>query len=267
MKKLLLILLCLPLIGLGQDQYSKNSHVSISSRLEGSNYKFEYTFKDHFNQLHNIWMTFDKENAHKNIEKLGIPKYMFDSYTIYENTEYERKKILSDGLYRKKGNLLTVDYNAVVNYYRSYFESVSNYLIEYLQKEGKDSRLNRIELVMKFVQDIPYGVPTEKDNYKYDDGIYAPHELLLRGYGDCDSKTFLFVCIVSYMINTNDILFVRNDNHVLSAIQSDKQHGTYFTHKRNKYYICETAGPGRSNFGYGGDLDGSFYLEEFELKQ
>jgi hypothetical protein len=37
--------------------------------------------------------------------------------------------------------------------------------------------------------------------------------------------------------------------------------------KRNKYYICETAGPGRSNFGYGGDLDGSFYLEEFELKQ
>jgi len=267
MKKLLLILLCVPLFGLAQDKYSKNSHVSISSRLEGSNYKLEYTFKDHFNQLHNIWITFDKENAHKNIEKLGIPKYMFDSYTVYENTEYERGKILSDGLYRKKGNLLTVDYNAVVNYYRSYFESVSNYLIEYLQKEGKDSRLNRIELAMKFVQDIPYGAPTEKDNYKYDDGIYAPHEVLLRGYGDCDSKTFLFVCIMSYMINSNEILFVKNDNHVLSAIKSDKQNGTYFTHKGNRYYICETAGPRRSNFGHGGHLDGGFYLEEFELKQ
>ena len=64
---------------------------------------------------------------------------------------------------------------------------------------------------MKFVQDIPYGLPYEKrvrskyGGYKYDDGIFAPNEVLIKGYGDCDSKTFLFACIVSHMINPDDI--------------------------------------------------------------
>ena len=103
---------------------------------------------------------------------------------------------------------------------------------------------------MKFVQDIPYGVPEESYSDKHDDGCFAPIEVLLEGYGDCDSKAFLFVCILSHMINPNDIIFVHSENHLLSAVRNREiAGGKYFSHKKKEYYICETAGPGRPLFG------------------
>lgn len=249
MKKLLFILL-FPLLVLPQEKYSKNSHVEISVQNKRSKYKIEYIFKDHFERTLSISLVFKRDELDNAIAKFGIPSSMFDTYSKTKEVLLKREQILSDGLYKKEGKKLVIDRNAVVSYYRPYFKHLAKDLIKLLKRNKEDTRLNRIEIAMKFVQDIPYGIPDESYGEKYDDGCFAPPEVLIEGYGDCDSKTYLFICILSHMINPNDIIFIHGDNHLLSAVRSNKvSAGKYFTYKEKKYYLCETAGPGRPKFG------------------
>lgn len=252
----LIILICHSSIFIGQRRYSQNSHVNIETRSLEYKYIIDYTFKNHWNELQELSVSLNKRKADSDIQKFGIPDSMFDRYVENKEVVDKRNAILKEGLYKRDGNTLVVDYSSLVNYFRNTFIPISDYLIEYLKSTRRDNRRNRIEIAMKFVQDIPYGLPYEKrvrskyGGYKYDDGIFAPNEVLIKGYGDCDSKTFLFACIVSHMINPDDIIFVRGDNHILSAIKSTKiSGGKYFKYEGGNYYICETAGPGRPMFG------------------
>jgi hypothetical protein len=274
MKKLLFLLI-IPLLSFGQKKYQKNNHVYINTDETRKNYEVEYDFKNHMNESQGLIIPFNKKLSDTDIKKFGIPEWMFDSYTVTPQVKRERAQILRDGLYKKVGNRLERDYSAIVNYYRGSLKKISDYLIRYLKKKKTDTRIDRIEIAMKFVQDIPYGVPseyrTEKSKYggyKHDDGVYAPIEVLIKGYGDCDSKTFLFVCILSYMINPDDIIFVKGKNHLLSAVKNTKEivGGMYFNHEGGKYYICETAGPGRPMFGKKNTNLGESYLYPLEIK-
>tara|TARA_B100001250_G_scaffold217178_1_gene186313 strand:+ start:2214 stop:3017 length:804 start_codon:yes stop_codon:yes gene_type:complete len=267
MKKIFLILLLLPFLVFPQDNYQKNSHVNIRLKETRNKYKIYYTFKDHFDRIHNKSFVFKKEILDQAISKLGVPDSMYDRYIINPENLIKREHILKEGLYMKRGNKLDRDYNAIINYYRDYFKPISKYLIKLLEKQNKDNRINRIEIAMKFIQDIPYGIPEESHSDKHDDGCFAPPEVLLKGYGDCDSKSFLFVCILSHMINPNDIIFVKGENHLLSAVKYDSiSGGKYFTHNKRKYYICETAGPGRPLFGKKSTSLGDCYVYPLLLK-
>mgnify|MGYP006193795697 FL=1 len=270
MKKFILLFI-VPFLCLSQ----KNNHVYINTKETRKNYEVEYEFKNHKDELQRLIITYNKKSSDNDINKFGIPEWMFDSYTVTPQINKQRAQILQDGLYKKEGNKLKRDYNAIVNYYRGSLKNISDYLIKYLKKNKINSRENRINIAMKFVQDIPYGVPfeykTEKSKYggyKYNDGVFAPIEVLIKGYGDCDSKTFLFVSILSYMINPDDILFVKGDNHLLSAVKNTGKisNGQYFNHEGESYYICETAGPGRPMFGKKNTNLGSAYLYPLEIK-
>ncbi len=270
----LFILLIIPFLTFGQRKYQKNSHVKIHTKETRSDYKINYTFKNHFKKTQTVEITLNKKNIDFDIDKLGIPNWMFDKYIVTDEEIKKRKKILYDGLYKQDGNMYIVDYNAVINYYRVSLKVIADYLIRYLKKNKLDNRKNRIELAMKFVQDIPYGIPSENrvsskyGGYKYNDGIYAPYEVLINGYGDCDSKTFLFVCILSHMIKPDDIIFIKGDNHLLSGVRYNKKigGGQFFSFEGKKYYICETAGPGRPLFGKKNTNVGSAYLYPLEIK-
>ena len=267
------ILLFIPFMFFGQKKYQKNKHVYLNTKETSTQYKIDYTFKNHWNEKQNVSITLNKKKSDNDIQKFGIPKWMFDRYTINSQVELKRAKILKDGLYMKEGENLIADYNAIINYFRGSLYIISDYLIKHLIAKKQDTRVNRIEVAMKFVQDIPYGlpyeyrVPSKYGGYKYDDGIYAPHEVLIKGYGDCDSKTFLFVCILSHMINPNDIIFIKGDNHILSGVKNTKiAGGRYYNYEGEKYYICETAGPGRPLFGKKNTSVGQAYLYPLKIK-
>ena len=273
MKKLLLLLI-IPLLSFGQfKETGKNKHVDIEAYTNQESYKIEYTFKDHFNKEHSLIVSWNKARCDDDIDRFGIPKSMLGSYTVTEKVKRDRKKLLREGFYMKQNNILLPDQNAIVKYFREYFVSLAEYLIDILQKQNRDSAINRIEIAMKFVQDIPYGLPPEtrisNNRTKKIGGIFAPHEVLIKGYGDCDSKSFLFACILSHMINLNDIIFLRGDNHLLAAVKNFKpnSYDSSFTYNSQKYYPCETAGPARLSFGKMGDgQGGSFQVYELNIK-
>ena len=141
-------------------------------------------------------------------------------------------------------------------------------------------------MAMKFVQDIPYAIPKESRRI-YKNGYITPLEVLIEGYGDCDSKTILFVCIMSFLIPEDDILFVSIPGHIFSAIKYDDDNfkknnsdnyipytqrkecnsktGTYLEYKNDKYFICETAGPGRPYYGQSNQEIKMYKIEEIDL--
>lgn len=246
-----LYLFLLPLFIYPQKGYEKNDHVKINTRLVGNNYVTNYSFKDHFNDLNNLKFSFNQKKMDNIISKLGIPYKMFDRYHSTKEIEIQRDLILNEGMFMKENNKLVLDYNTVISFYRPYCKIISNSLIDLLKSKNEDTRLNRIEIAMKFIQDIPYGLP-KKNRKTYTNGCLAPIDVLIKGYGDCDSKTLFFICILSYMINPDDILIVKGENHMLSAVRDDVKKTSssdFFRYGQKKYYICETAGPGRFLFG------------------
>ena len=246
-----LFILILPFLTFSQTKYKKNKHVEIVTNIKNDNYIVEYAFKDHFNQIHNVIFSFDKKQTDQSISKLGIPYTMFDSFVLSEENLQRNKEILKNGLFKNINNKLELDYDAVVSFYKPYCKDIADYLIELLNTKDIDNTLNRIEIAMKFIQDIPYAIP-RKNRKIYKNGCLAPVEVLIEGYGDCDSKTLLFASILSHMIPSENILFVKGSNHVLTAVYYDDtilKNTNYFKYIRRKYYICETAGPGRRLFG------------------
>jgi len=249
-------------------KYTKNPHVQIQSKIENKYYVIDYTFKDQWDEINNIEIKFPVENTNIMANKFGIPNSMFDSYVVSEENIRKRRKILDEGLFIVNGETIEADKDAILNYYSPNFcKPIANYVIKVLKNKDKDSRYNRIEFAMKFVQDIPYGIPDESSGNIYNGGILTPPEILINGYGDCDSKAILFAGIMAYLINPNDIVFVGQTNHVLTAINEDMTTNRIsFEMEGENFVIAETAGPGRPRFGVKQEIkEFKIEIEEIEF--
>ena len=287
---ILLYLLLVPFnFFLGQEKYSKNEHVKIDCSSTDTHYIIDYTFKDHRNFEHKFNMSLEKHKTDTMIEKYGLPKsYFKKNRKINPEVIEQRKKIAQESFFIVEAGALKKDKKGLVNYYREMTSPIANFIIEYLDKSNQNSRTNRIEMAMKFVQDIPYGVPKSKKNDgKF--GYITPPEILIEGYGDCDSKTILFVCIMSYLIPTTDIVYVSTPGHIFSAIKDydmskmiaeETDYVPYTLRKFNKldldkyiefddsiYFVCETAGSARPNYGENNKKLKLCYIETFDLSK
>ncbi len=251
-----------------QDEYVKNEHVDIDSYINNGNYIIDYQFKDHNGDLHNFSMALEKIKTDSMIKKFGISNSILKSSKKMDHDIInERNRIIEDGMFiAQDGFPKELNKKVLVSYYREIVNPIANYIIEYLEKNNIDNRLNRIEMAMKFVQDIPYAIP-EEDKRAFKLGYITPPEVLIEGYGDCDSKTILFACVMSYLINYEDIIFVSTPGHIFSAIkdygytheneyvpqsQREINYGTgggFVMYNNNKYFVCETAGSARPNYG------------------
>ncbi len=119
---------------------------------------------------------------------------------------------------------------------------------------------NRIEFAMRFVQDIPYGIPQYEDKQQHYGGVNVIPKLLITGFGDCDSKVLLFAGIMTYLIPSEDFVFLNQPKHVLSAIKGYPETGqTFIRYKGNQYLLAETSGPGKRSLGE----EGKYYRNIF----
>ena len=263
-------------ISISQEKYDKNDHVEIDNYVENNHYVIDYTFKDHKNHLHQFRMKLNKPETDLMIKKFGVPTSMGPppkSNKNYKSFDYEtlleRNQIIEDAMFiANEGYVEQTNKKALVSYYKETVVQIADYIVDYLSNNQEDTRSNRIEMAIKFVQDIPYAIPKENRRvFKW--GYITPPEVLIEGYGDCDSKTILFVCVMSYLIPEDDILFVSTPRHIFSAIKdesfnglcdeeyvpytqrdvSDLRDGGFVEYNSSRYFVCETAGPGRSDYG------------------
>ena len=189
-------------------------------------YYCDYTFKDQWDITRHFNINFPRDYTNQRIQKFGIPESLIEPFVPSEKALNDRRKIAWDGLFFINGNTIEIDKSAVVSFYAKDFgRPIANFIKECLKEQRSDNRLQRIEMAMKFVQDIPYGIPNWEKNGNYYGGISTPPEILIYGYGDCDSKAFLFACILSSLINPSDLIFVQHDQHLMTAIKSSSVDG------------------------------------------
>ena len=247
-----------------QSGYEKNAHVRFSIGQEGGSYLVRYTFKDHLDNLVGFTMYFPSRTTRTMIDRFGIPKSMFKRFVVTDETLRKREETLRNGMFKNIGNTLLPDKSALVNYYGGLFcRPVALLIQKALEHMGKDSRIDRINMAMKFVQDIPYGIPKEDNGSVFNGGVITPPEVLMNMYGDCDSKAIFFAGILCYLISPDDIIFVGEPKHILTAIKNKPEHNqVYLDHDGDTYVIAETAGPGRFPFGNQGEhFKGSVEIE------
>ncbi|MFU8843527.1 MAG: hypothetical protein ACNA7V_06945, partial [Bacteroidales bacterium] len=185
------------------------------------------------------------------IELFGIPASMFEPFINTPDVLAERRHELEKGLFLLRDNIIEVDKSAAVELYgESFCRPIAEFIIKSLEKYGLDSRRNRIEYAMRFVQDIPYGIPAYDDKTRHYGGVFPIPKILTEGYGDCDSKAILFAGILLYLIEAEDFVFLNQPDHVLSAIRGTPEKGmTYIRYEGDTFLIAETAGPGRRHLG------------------
>jgi hypothetical protein len=253
----------------GQNEV-QNPHVRHVVEKVDSNYIIKYTFKDQFDVLQTYTIYYPIELTDQKIDKFGIPNWLFEPYIDNEYNRSVRLKEIEKGLFTLKEDIIEVDKNAVINYYAEDFcRSIAGLIVGSLKEQGNDNRLNRIETAMCFVQDIPYAIPVFKNNERHFGGVTPPPKLLIDHFGDCDSKAILFAGILIYLIPAEDILFLNQKDHLLTAVKGDpKESDTYIEFAGQSFLIAETAGPGRRLLGEKGNYyKGGFIAETVEVDQ
>ncbi|MBN2174898.1 MAG: hypothetical protein JW731_12260 [Bacteroidales bacterium] len=257
-------LLAFPSILFPQKSFEKNPYVKFKVDKTDSIFHLSYTFKDNFANLQTFELTIPRQQTERSINKFGIPKWLFEPYVDSEYNKYMREQEMKKGLFILEDNMIEVDKSAVIDYYAENFCSpIAQMIVNSLGDYGRDTRRDRIEMAMRFVQDIPYGIPDYEDEERHFGGVSPPPKLLIDMYGDCDSKALLFVGILIYLIPADDIVFLNQPKHVLSAVKAESEEGlTYLKYNGETFLIAETAGPGPRKLGQ----EGIYYNSRFTIE-
>ena len=241
--------------------YYKNKHVKYEVKVQNGNYEIDYTFEGITNSLISIHFSMEKKSTDKAIDVYGVPESMLGTYQVLPKVIKKRKELMRAGMFRQEKQKLLPDYNALISYYSPFVKPISELIVEILEKNKMDTERNRIELAMRLVQDIPYKVPPDRRGDKITSGLFTPPEILVNGYGDCDSKTILFISILRYLIDEDKILILEQENHMLTAIKAKTKSGSIFIRYRgSKYLIAETPGPGHWALGEKGDYFSNHFI-------
>lgn len=110
------------------------------------------------------------------------------------------------------------------------------------------------ELVVTFVQDIPYSyvLPGDCESYKTNGkpcvgdvtlGIYSPYEFIHTLNGDCDTRSVLIYAILQELAFDPMILISDEYAHAMIALNIPTS-GDYILSGGEKYYFWETTAKG-----------------------
>ena len=249
---------------LGQKHYTKNPHVVYEVTSDSEYYTVNYTFKDHYDNFQTYNLKLPVVFTDNEIAAFGIPKWLFDPFIDNEQNRVIRNHEITEGLFTINDNFIEVDKSALLGRYAENFcKPIAGLIVQSLQEYKRDTRRDRIEFTIRFVQDIPYGIPDYADKEHHFGGVSPPPGVLRNGYGDCDSKVLLFAGILIYLIPVDDFIFLNQPEHVLSAIREIPDgKSTYIRYDKQDFLIAETAGPGKRLLGEEGEYFGNKFTVE-----
>lgn len=237
-----------PFVPKNKAKFIKADHTEFTVTEVGDYYRIQYDFKGPRLRMHHFDVLYPKIETDTMVARFGIPKSMFNSYSLTPTVLEERKRILAEGLWEQRGRFMEPDKNAILNYYKSFTYPIARFTKEKLGDQ-QDWR-NTITFLLRFCQDISYGTPPEDVFEKDLGGIFSPPQLLLNGFGDCDSKSTLFFSALSHFTDYDDAIFIHLPNHVLVGIRGvPGPYDSFYTFQNKKYIFAEPVGLGRWDLG------------------
>lgn len=144
-------------------------------------------------------------------------------------------------------------YRQLVNESRLSIDFLADSLIQIANHE-KLSNLELAELVVTFVQDIPYSYVrsrpcSESNNHgkpcigNITYGLLSPYEFLHSLYGDCDTRAVLIYTLLDTLGFDPMIVVSREYAHAMLALNISAS-GDHLKYRGKNYYFWETTGVG-----------------------
>ena len=136
-------------------------------------------------------------------------------------------------------------------------KSKLNFLVDSLQNLAAESDLSQTDLsqlVVSFVQDIPYSYVLARECSAEETakhpclgnerlGILSPYEFIHSLYGDCDTRAVLIYTILEELGFDPMIVISKEYSHAMLAINMPAI-GDHLTFNGKNYYFWETTGKG-----------------------
>jgi hypothetical protein len=120
---------------------------------------------------------------------------------------------------------------------------------------GEDDR-RLLALFLSFFQELRYEVPRPVELGRHILGFRVPTAVLVRGGGDCDSKSAAFCALWRHRPERAILILV--PGHALVGVEGAPRAGEAYVRLGNRYFVlCEVAGPGKVPPGWEG-ISGSF---------
>ena len=246
-----------PLENLTPSKYHKtpstHQDVEITSKIYGFKYQFSSPTEERFEWS---WK-YKRFETEEMIRKFGVPKSILEPFQFNQKNIKSRTKILEQSLFRAEGQTISPDFSKMVPYYMGFTAPL--YALTQRTLGRNSSPRERVELLLRFVQDIPYGIPPTQSNNKVISGVLPPPQIFIEKWADCDSKVLLISSILAHEPRYK-ILLVYLENHLLMAFEGRPRRGDqYIIHEGRKFILADPTGPARLPLGNpGSDFKGEF---------
>lgn len=154
---------------------------------------------------------------------------------------------------------LSIDYASIVRQSTAPLEDC----FQALERSGRNlNRRQYLGMLLAFFQELAYELPPDLDGRKETLGFWMPTEVLVRGKGDCDSKSAAFAALWRHF--PEGLLMIVLPEHVLLGVEARPGPGERHVRLGNRYYVlCEPAGPGKLHPG-SSDMSGSYEYVKIE---
>lgn len=224
--------------------YIKKPNLKQQSEVVGSQIYFQYGFKD-LKGDYQEWSWNDDYNKLKNLsDQYGVivkdpsaPRFVEADLAP---ALFEKHPLV--GVVPAYSKLVAVYQNTVVDIYRNWNKSV-----EAMKLDRRES----IELLLRFLQDYPYGIPPSVIGRRLIGGLFVPPMSLENGWADCDSKSLLMATILSFDPYFKDkMAIILVPGHALLGIEGmPLSYDETYEFQNRTFIVAEPTGPGRTPFG------------------
>jgi hypothetical protein len=241
----LFILLCFPaLLFAAPELYQKKPDIKTEATEIGDLTFFTFGFKDKTGSYHEWKWNNSTEKMRKLSQDFGLYNKNPKGFT-YSPGE------LPEGLYKDHFVMgVLPDYNALVEHY--YYSVISLYKNwKRFVKQGNLSKRESIELLLRFFQDFPYGVPPVTYEKRLISGLFVPPLIFKKGWADCDSKSLLMATVLAHDDYFKDKLaMILVPGHALLGLNIRPQvYDESYKHRGKTYVVAEPTGLGKTPLG------------------
>ena len=245
-------------------KYQKNPFTQQTVEITKKVYGFKYKFSSPSNEWFEWKWKYKRVETNEMIKTFGMPQSIFEPYQATEKNVRLRNQVIKKSFFKEEGNKLYPDFNRMISFYMGFTSPLYALTIKTL---GKDSTpRERVEFLLRFVQDIPYGIPPTHSNSKVISGILSPPQVFIEKLGDCDSKVLLISSILAHEPRYK-ILLVYLEKHLLMAFEGRPHpNDSFIVFQGSKFILADPTGPAHLKLGNPGpDFKGNF--KKIELLQ
>ena len=238
-------------------EYQKNPNTEQNVEITKKVYGFKYKFSSPTNEWYEWEWKYKRVETNEMIKKFGLPQSILEPYQATKKNVRLRNRVIKESFFKEERKKLYPDFNRIIPFYMGFTSPLYALTIKTL---GKDSTpRERVEFLLRFVQDIPYGIPPNRSNSKVISGILTPPQIFIEKWGDCDSKVLLISSILAHEPRYK-ILLVYLENHLLMAFEGRPHpNDSFIVFQGSKFILADPTGPGHLKLGNPGpDFKGNF---------